>query len=57
MRLDDSYHVQTAIQFVDYVLSQLPFAVETIQTDKGAEFQSAFHWHVLGVSSPGGTDC
>jgi hypothetical protein len=36
-----------AIQFVDCVLSQLPFAVETIQTDNGAEFQSAFHWHVL----------
>lgn len=38
---------KSAIQFVDYVLSQLPFAVETIQTDNGAEFQSAFHWHVL----------
>lgn len=36
-----------AIQFVDYVLSQPPFAVETIQTDNGTEFQSAFHWHVL----------
>jgi transposase InsO family protein len=38
---------KTAIEFIDYVLSQLPFAVETIQTDNGAEFQSAFHWHVL----------
>ncbi|WP_279537776.1 helix-turn-helix domain-containing protein [Amycolatopsis acidicola] len=38
---------KTAVQFLDYVLSQLPFAVETIQTDNGAEFQSAFHWHVL----------
>ncbi|MEU7769468.1 integrase core domain-containing protein [Nocardia sp. NPDC049190] len=38
---------KTAIQFLDYVLSQLPFAVETIQTDNGAEFQSGFHWHVL----------
>lgn len=34
------------IQFLDYVLSQLPFAVETIQTDSGAEFQTALHWHV-----------
>jgi transposase InsO family protein len=25
----------------------LPFKVEVIQTDNGAEFQSAFHWHVL----------
>lgn len=38
---------KTAIQFLDYVLSQLPFAVETIQTDNGAEFKAAFHWHVL----------
>ena len=37
----------TAIQFLDYVLSRLPFQVEKIQTDNGAEFQSSFHWHVL----------
>ncbi|MCM3808834.1 IS481 family transposase [Streptomyces sp. DR7-3] len=38
---------QTAIQFLDYTLQRLPFQVEVIQTDNGAEFQSAFHWHVL----------
>jgi Integrase core domain len=38
---------KTAIQFLDYVLSRLPFQVEKIQTDNGAEFQSSFHWHVL----------
>jgi transposase InsO family protein len=38
---------KTAIQFLDYVLSRLPFAVEVIQTDNGAEFQSSFHWHVI----------
>ena len=32
---------------LDYVLATLPFQVETIQTDNGAEFQSAFHWHLL----------
>ncbi|WP_240661133.1 MULTISPECIES: hypothetical protein [unclassified Streptomyces] len=37
----------TAIQFVDYVLQRLPFQVEVIQTDNGAEFQSVFHFHVL----------
>lgn len=37
----------TAIRFVDYVLQRLPFQVEVIQTDNGAEFQSAFHFHVL----------
>jgi transposase InsO family protein len=38
---------KTAVQFVDYVLQRLPFGVDVIQTDNGAEFQSAFHWHVL----------
>ena len=38
---------KTAIQFLDYVLSRLPFRVEIIQTDNGAEFQSAFHYHAL----------
>ena len=38
---------KTSIQFLDYVLSRLPFQVEKIQTDNGAEFQSSFHWHVL----------
>jgi transposase len=37
----------TAIQFLDYVLERLPFRVEVIQTDNGAEFQSLFHYHVL----------
>ena len=38
---------KTAIQFVDYVLERLPFSVQVVQTDNGAEFQSAFHYHVL----------
>ncbi|MFI6078670.1 IS481 family transposase [Actinoplanes sp. NPDC051343] len=38
---------KTAIQFLDYVLQRLPFRVEVIQADNGAEFQTAFHWHVL----------
>jgi transposase InsO family protein len=38
---------KTAIQFVDYLLQRLPFPVQVIQTDNGAEFQTAFHWHVL----------
>jgi transposase InsO family protein len=38
---------KTAIQFIDYALEKLPFAIECIQTDNGAEFQGAFHWHVL----------
>ncbi|CAL9279272.1 MULTISPECIES: IS481 family transposase [Streptomyces] len=38
---------KTAIQFIDYVLSKLPFAVEQVQTDNGQEFGQAFHWHLL----------
>ncbi|MER7679106.1 hypothetical protein [Streptomyces sp. NPDC096934] len=29
------------------MLQRLPFQVEVIQTDNGAEFRSAFHWPVL----------
>ena len=38
---------KTAIQFLDYLLERLPFKVEVIQTDNGAEFQGSFHWHLL----------
>jgi len=34
------------IQFADYVIARLPFQVQTIQTDTGAEFQSALHLHI-----------
>ncbi|MFG1755893.1 IS481 family transposase [Streptosporangium sandarakinum] len=47
LRIYPQLNQKTAIQFLDYVLSRLPFQVEVIQTDNGAEFQSAFHWHVL----------
>ena len=42
-----SSNQKTAIQFLDYVLERLPFRVEVIQTDNGAEFRRRFHWHVL----------
>ena len=38
---------RTAIQFLDCVLERLPLSVQLVQTDNGAEFQSAFHYHVL----------
>ena len=38
---------KTANQFLDYVLEKLPFRVEVVQTDNGAEFQGALHWHLL----------
>ena len=47
LRIYPQLNQKTAIQFADYVLERLPFRVEVIQTDNGAEFQSLFHYHVL----------
>jgi transposase InsO family protein len=47
LRIYPKLNQTTAIQFLDYVLERLPFRVEVIQTDNGAEFQSLFHYHVL----------
>ena len=47
LKIYDRCNQQTAIQFVDYVLSRFPFHVQAIQTDNGAEFQQQFHWHIL----------
>ncbi|WP_240797980.1 DDE-type integrase/transposase/recombinase [Streptomyces sp. F001] len=47
LRIHSTLNQATAIQFLDYVLPRLPFQVEVIQSDNGAEFRSAFHWHVL----------
>ena len=35
-----------SLRFLDEVLRRLPFRVHVVQTDKGAEFQSHFHWRV-----------
>jgi transposase InsO family protein len=47
LRIYPRNNQRTAIQFVDYVLEKLPFEVETVQTDNGAEFGAQFHWHML----------
>jgi transposase InsO family protein len=47
LKIYDRLNQKTAIQFVDYVLEKLPFQVLQVQTDNGAEFQAAFHWHLL----------
>jgi transposase InsO family protein len=47
LRIYDRLNQTSAIRFVDYVLEKLPFQVEVIQTDHGAEFGSQFHYHVL----------
>lgn len=47
MRIYEKNNQKTAIQFIDYVLSRLPFKTLIIQTDNGSEFQEQFHWHIL----------
>jgi transposase InsO family protein len=47
LRIYDRLDQKRAIQFVDYVIEKLPFRVEQVQTDNGAEFASQFHWHLL----------
>jgi transposase len=47
LRIYDRLSQKSAVQFVDYVLEKLPFSVEVIQTDNGAEFGSQFHYPVL----------
>ena len=47
LRIYDRLNQSSAIRFLDYVLENLPFKVEVIQTDHGAEFGSQFHYHVL----------
>ncbi|MFF4397042.1 DDE-type integrase/transposase/recombinase [Streptomyces sp. NPDC001480] len=47
LRIYPTLNQATAIHFLDYVIQRRPFQVEVIQTDDGAEFQSAFRLHVL----------
>src|ERR1700693_1507818 len=47
LRIYPRNNQKSSIQFLDYVLEKLPFRVEVVQTDNGAEFQGALHWHLL----------
>lgn len=47
LKIYNRLNQKAAIEFVDYVLEKLAFKVQLIQTDNGAEFGTAFHWHVL----------
>ena len=46
LKVYDACNQRTAMLFIDEVLRRLPFRVHVVQTDNGAEFQSAFHWHL-----------
>jgi len=47
LKIYEKCNQKNSIQFIDYVLSKLPFPVHSIQTDNGVEFGPQFHWHVL----------
>ena len=47
LRIYPRCNQNTAIQFLDYLLAKLPFPVDVIQTDNGAEFATQFHYHVF----------
>jgi transposase InsO family protein len=46
LKVFDACNQTTAIRFIDDVRRRLPFRIQVIQTDNGAEFQSRFHWHL-----------
>ncbi len=46
LKIYEACNQRTAIRFIDEVRHRLPFRVQVVQTDNGAEFQSAFHWHL-----------
>jgi len=46
LKIYEACNQRTAIRFIDEVRRRLPFRVQVVQTDNGAEFQSAFHWHL-----------
>jgi len=46
LKVYDACNQRTAILFIDEVRRRLPFRVQVVQTDNGAEFQSQFHWHL-----------
>lgn len=49
LRIYDRLNHTTA--FLEFVVEKLPFKVEVIQTDHGAEFSPQFHYRVLDWGS------
>ena len=43
LKIYERNNQKNAMDFVDYVLSRLPFRVQAIQTDNGSEFSAQFH--------------
>jgi transposase InsO family protein len=49
LKIYDACTQRIAIRFIDELRHRLPFRVQVVQTDNGAEFQSQFHWHLEGL--------
>jgi transposase InsO family protein len=51
LKLYDKHTQNNAIDFIDHVVSKVPFRIHTVRTDNGHEFQAKFHWHLhdLGI--------
>jgi transposase InsO family protein len=51
LKIYDKHTQKNAINFIDHVVSQVPFRIKEVRTDNGHEFQSQFHWHLndLGI--------
>jgi transposase InsO family protein len=51
LRIYRKHNQKCAIEFLDYVRTEFPFRIHTVQTDNGHEFQALFHWHCedLGI--------
>jgi transposase InsO family protein len=50
LKIYERNNQKNACDFVDYVLSRLPFRVQAIQTDNGPEFSAQFHWHMQDLN-------
>ena len=46
LKIYEGHNQENAIDFIDHVISRLPFRIDTIRTDRGHEFQAKFHRHV-----------
>ena len=43
------HNQNTAIEFVNHVVNQMPFRIKMIRIDNGHEFQAKFHWHLMDL--------
>jgi hypothetical protein len=49
LKVYDACNQCTVIRVIDEVRHRLPFRIQVVQTDNGAEFDSQVHWHLEGL--------